>query len=134
MFLDLPDPYPGPLVTSTDPDADPASNPFLFFSHKGVERTEIMVAKNFENKNFLAQNLILIVKHIFKILKLSLIKTLKNMKNIFVCILKVTEDFGTDPNPHPDPLVKRYESEDPHPDLYQNVTDLEHWQKLIKFF
>ncbi len=22
------------------------------------------------------------------------------------CILKVTEDFGTDPNPHPDPLVR----------------------------
>ncbi len=28
-----------------------------------------------------------------------------------VCILKVTEDFGTDP----------------HPDLSQNVTDPEHW-------
>jgi hypothetical protein len=27
------------------------------------------------------------------------------MKFFFFCILKVTEDFGTDQNPHPDPLV-----------------------------
>jgi hypothetical protein len=34
-------------------------------------------------------------------------ETLNNMKKkkIFF-ILKVTEDFGTDPDPHPDPLVR----------------------------
>jgi hypothetical protein len=28
------------------------------------------------------------------------------MKIDFLCILKVTEDFDTDPDPHPDPLVR----------------------------
>ncbi len=40
-------------------------------------------------------------------------------------LLKVTEDFGSDP--HPDPLRSQrylYRSKDPDP--YQNVTDLEH--------
>ncbi len=41
MFLGLPDPHP--VVTSTDPDADPAPDPSLL----SVERTEIMVAKKF---------------------------------------------------------------------------------------
>jgi hypothetical protein len=27
-------------------------------------------------------------------------------KNFFFCILKVTEDFCTDPHPHPDTLVR----------------------------
>jgi hypothetical protein len=35
------------------------------------------------------------------------------MKKLIFCILKVTEEFGTDPHPHPDP--------------YQNVADPEHW-------
>ncbi len=43
-------------------------------------------------------------------------------KNRFFCILKVIEDFGTDPNPNPD---ERYGTEDP--DQYLNVTDPEHW-------
>ena len=30
-------------------------------------------------------------------------KTLKYEKNKFSCFLKVTEDFGTDPDSHPDP-------------------------------
>jgi hypothetical protein len=42
-------------------------------------------------------------------------------KNDFVCILKVTEGFGMDPDL--DPLVR---GTDPHPDQYQNVTDPEH--------
>jgi hypothetical protein len=37
MFLGLPD--PDPLVKGTDPDPNPS------FSLKGVERTEIMLAK-----------------------------------------------------------------------------------------
>jgi hypothetical protein len=58
--LDLP--YLDPLVRGTDPD------PFL--SRKGVERIEIMLAKlNFKQQYFLAKNLILIIKHSFKILK-----------------------------------------------------------------
>jgi hypothetical protein len=36
------------------------------------------------------------------------------MKNRFFCILKVTEDLGTDP--HPDPLVRGSEDQDLHPD------------------
>jgi hypothetical protein len=36
-------------------------------------------------------------------------------KTDFFCILKVTEDFDTDPHPH-----------HPHPDPYQNVKDPEH--------
>jgi hypothetical protein len=42
MFLGLPD--PDQLVRCTDPDPDPIPDPFLF-SQKGVERTEIMLAK-----------------------------------------------------------------------------------------
>ncbi len=42
-------------------------------------------------------------------------------KKNFFCILKVTEDFG----PDPDPLVRGTDP-DPQPDLYQNVTDPEH--------
>ncbi len=34
-------------------------------------------------------------------------ETLNKMKKKrLFCILKVTEDFGTDPDPHPDPLVR----------------------------
>jgi hypothetical protein len=40
MFLGLLDPDPDPLVRGTDPDSDPDP-----FSHKCVERTEIMPAK-----------------------------------------------------------------------------------------
>jgi hypothetical protein len=65
-------------------------------------------------QNFLAQNLILIIKHIFTILKLLHFIYL-NIKQIlinrFLCILKVTEDFGTDPYPQPDPLVRGTDSE-----------------------
>ncbi len=42
-------------------------------------------------------------------------------KNIFICILKVIEDFGTDPES--ESVGQRYGSEDPDP--YQNVTDTE---------
>ncbi len=49
MFLGLPD----PLVADPDPS----------LSHKSVERSEII-------QNCLAKNLILIIKHIFTILKL----------------------------------------------------------------
>jgi hypothetical protein len=38
-------------------------------------------------------------------------------KKYFFCILKVTGDFGTDSEAHPDP--------------YQNITDLEHWSKCL---
>ncbi len=41
------------------------------------------------------------------------------MKKIDFCILKVTEDFGTFPDSHLDPLVRGT-------DPYQNVTDPEH--------
>ncbi len=44
MFLGLPDPDPDPLVKDTDSDP-------LLFSHKCVERTEIMLAK----QNFYAK-------------------------------------------------------------------------------
>ncbi len=34
-------------------------------------------------------------------------ETLNKMKKKrLFCILKVTEDFGTDPDPHPDPLIR----------------------------
>jgi hypothetical protein len=39
-FLGLPD--PDPLVRDPDPALDPALDPDPSFSHKGVERTEIM--------------------------------------------------------------------------------------------
>jgi hypothetical protein len=42
MFLGLPDPDPDPLVRGTDPGS---LIRILPFSHKGVERTEIMLAK-----------------------------------------------------------------------------------------
>jgi hypothetical protein len=35
MFLGLPDPHPDPLVTRTDPEADPSWDPSL--SHKSVD-------------------------------------------------------------------------------------------------
>jgi hypothetical protein len=65
MFSGLPYSHLDPLVTSTNPDADPAPDPSLF--PKSVERTKIILAKN----------LILIIKHIIKTLKLliSLIET-----------------------------------------------------------
>jgi hypothetical protein len=47
------DPYvlgPDPLVTSTDPDADPCPDPS--FSHKSVERTEIIQKFSCEKFNF----------------------------------------------------------------------------------
>jgi hypothetical protein len=28
------------------------------------------------------------------------------MKNKFLCIITVMDDFGTDPHPHPDPFVR----------------------------
>jgi hypothetical protein len=49
MFLGLPD--PDPLVIGTDPDLTPALYGTFPFSHKCVERTEIMLAKeNFNTK------------------------------------------------------------------------------------
>ncbi len=53
-------------------------------------------------------------------------KIKKYLKNWFFCVLKVTEDFGTDP----DPLVRGKDTRiipDPRPEPYQNVTDPEHW-------
>ncbi len=76
--------------------------------------------------------------HNFEAFKFPFIKNLKKYVKIdLVCILKVTEDFGTDPYPHPDgsesgpgsasgSLSQWYGSEDPHPDPYQNFTDPEH--------
>jgi hypothetical protein len=46
MVLGLPD--PDPVVRGTDPDPDPS----LFFSHKCVERTEIIPVKNILTQNF----------------------------------------------------------------------------------
>jgi hypothetical protein len=45
MFLGLPDPAPCPLIKGMDldPDPDPALDPSLLL--KGVEWTEIMLAK-----------------------------------------------------------------------------------------
>jgi hypothetical protein len=49
MFKGLPD--PDLLVRGTDPGLDPAPNPS--FSHKGVDRIEIMLAKkDFNTKLF----------------------------------------------------------------------------------
>jgi|688.fasta_scaffold829081_1 hypothetical protein len=47
MFLDLPDPHPDPLVTSTDSMRIRLQNRLRIhpFSDKSVEQTEIMVAK-----------------------------------------------------------------------------------------
>jgi hypothetical protein len=42
MFLGLPDPDPDPLVRGME---DPNLAPDLPFSHKGVDWTEIMLAK-----------------------------------------------------------------------------------------
>ncbi len=52
----------------------------------------------------------------------------KYEKLIFLSILKVNEDFGTDPHPHPDPLVR---GTDPRNQILiqihnKNVTDPEH--------
>ena len=45
----------------------------------------------------------------------------------FCCILKVTKDFGMDPHPNPDPLVReRIQGSGSYPDPYQNVTDPQH--------
>ncbi len=60
--MGLPDSNPDQLLTSMDPDAAADPDPAPSLSHKSVERTEII--------NFLAKNLILIIKHIFTILKL----------------------------------------------------------------
>jgi hypothetical protein len=46
MFLGLPDPDPDPLVRGADPDPDRS------LSHKYVERTEIMPAKQNFNAKF----------------------------------------------------------------------------------
>jgi hypothetical protein len=48
MFLGLPDPDPDPLVRGADPD--PAPDPSL--SHKCVERSEVMAAKQHFNTKF----------------------------------------------------------------------------------
>ncbi len=53
MFLGLPDLHLNPLVTSPDQDADPAPDSDPSFSHK-----------------ILVINVILIIKHIFSVLKL----------------------------------------------------------------
>jgi hypothetical protein len=55
MFLGLPDPDPFSEVWIR----------ILPFSHKGVERTEIMLANKILIQYFLAKNLIFIIKHIF---------------------------------------------------------------------
>jgi hypothetical protein len=54
------------------------------------------------------------------LLSFSLLKLKKYEKTDFFCILKFTEDSGTDPNPLPDPLVRGTAS-GPVP-----VTDPEH--------
>jgi hypothetical protein len=74
MFVCKSDPHPDPLVTSTNPDADP--DPSLF---------SVELAKKCKYKNFLAKNLSLFIKHIFTIFKLlnSFIKkNIKNMKKL----------------------------------------------------
>jgi hypothetical protein len=55
MFWGLPDPHPDLLVTSTDRIHLPQVRIRIIpFSHKSVERTEMMVAKqNFNAKIFL---------------------------------------------------------------------------------
>ena len=50
---------------------------------------------------------------------MSFINTLTNMKNRFFYILKVTEDFGTDPDPHPDPIVR---GTDPDPRIRNKIS------------
>jgi hypothetical protein len=50
---------------------------------------------------------------------MSFIKTLINVKNSFFYILKVTEDFGTDPDPHPDPIVR---GTDPDPRIRTKIS------------
>jgi hypothetical protein len=62
----------------------------------------------------------------FEALKFHDLNITKFEKNRFFCILKVTDNFGTDPHPHPDPLV---EGTDPRIRIprYQNVMDPEHW-------
>jgi hypothetical protein len=50
------------------------------------------------------------------------------MRNRFVCVLKVTENFDTDP--HPDPLVRDMDRRI----SYQNVTDPEHCMEQIDVF
>jgi hypothetical protein len=82
-----------PIVTNKDPDSEPARPQILLFSHKSVERTDKV-----------KQNKILIQK--FSSFKISFIKTFKNMKKFIFCMLIVTEDFGADPDAHPDPLVR----------------------------
>jgi hypothetical protein len=51
-------------------------------------------------------------------------------KRRYFCILKVIEDFGTDPHPEPDPHLhpdQLVRGTDPRiRDPYQNVTDPEH--------
>jgi hypothetical protein len=46
MFLGLLVPDPDQLVRGKDPD------PYAYLSHKGVERTEIMLANRILTKNF----------------------------------------------------------------------------------
>jgi hypothetical protein len=45
MFLGLLDPDPDPSVKGMNPDPDPASDPDPSHFFKGVEQTEIMLAK-----------------------------------------------------------------------------------------
>jgi hypothetical protein len=52
------------------------------------------------------------MKHILTILKLLYFfikQNNKNMKKKIFCICKVTEDFGINPHPNPDPLVRGME-------------------------
>jgi hypothetical protein len=109
------------------PDPDPQH---CGFSHLTVERTERMLAKyNFSTKIFLKK---INFNHQVYFYNFEAFKFHhKKIRKIdFLCILKVTDDLGTDPDP--DPFVTGsgwIGSEDPdtHTDPYQNVTDPEHW-------
>ncbi len=49
-------------------------------------------------------------------------------KVFFVGVLNVTDEKSRFRSQSRIPLVRMYGSEDPHPDLYKNVTDPEHWK------
>ncbi len=116
MFLGLPDPHPDYKYESGWGSGS-GSFPFLIKVLSGLKQ---WLQNKFLFKNFLAQNLISIIKHIFTILKILnfIFLNIKKYEKIDVFAyrksLKIL--YGS--------VSQRYGSEDPDP--YQNVTDLEH--------